>query len=169
MTMLVRKGGSWRTITGAYVFANGSWRQLVAIKVRAGGQWRTVANFTAPPAPPPGGSGSGGGGGGTLSLLLSATIIRGSAAGGSITTSDVTVTPSGGAAPYTYSWSVVSSDGFTVYNCTSSTTATTAAHAASVNPGVTDTCTIHCVVTDSLGTTATSGNVTASFTNTLSP
>lgn len=173
MPTKIRKGGTWQSITACKVFAQGAWRDIVAIKVFSGGTWRLVGNFTAPPPPPSGGGGSGsggggggGGGGGTITLSLSTASIRGIATNSAtITSTGVTVTPSGGSAPYSYLWSIVTQDGLATYTINSPTTATTAVTGSGLPSDTTVSCTIHCVVTDSLGTTATSGSVAASFTN----
>jgi hypothetical protein len=160
MAIKVRFGGVWQTITGGQVFSGGAWRSLVAVQVYSGGAWRQVGNFTPP--------GTGGGGGGALSLSLSTTAIGGRAGTGATamtTSNSATVTPSGGLAPYSYAWSVVSSDGQATYTIDSSTLSTTTATATSLGGPLPSSCgcTIHCVVTDSLGATATSDIVNASF------
>lgn len=158
MSVLVRLGGAWRTITGAQVFSGGSWRTLVAIQVYSGGAWRQVANFSPP--------GTGGGGGGTLSLSLSTYSISSSAHNvADQTSSTVTVTPSGGTAPYTYVWSLDSQDGLATYSITTPTAATTSVEASGIPLGSTVGCAISCHVTDSLGATASIGSVSANFTN----
>jgi hypothetical protein len=157
MPIQVRFGGAWRAITGAQVYAGGAWRQLVAAQVYSGGAWRQVANFT-----PPGG---GGGGGGSLAVTTSSNAISGLGAPSSttVTTNSVTATPSGGLAPYTYAWSFVSTDGQS-YTINSNAVATTTVTGSGLPLDTANTCTIHCVVTDSLGTTATTSNVVATLT-----
>lgn len=80
---------------------------------------------------------------------------------------NVTVNPSGGTPPYTYSWSVVSGTGTitagaTSQTCTVSDTETTS------DTGATSNTTIKCTVTDSVPNNATSGNdvITNTFTRT---
>jgi hypothetical protein len=148
MTVQVRKGGTWRTITSAKVFASGAWRDVIAIKVYKAG-WRTV--FT--------GSSSGGGGSASLSLNLSTTSL--SAVGNSsvLTTGSVTVTPTGGLAPYTYRWSFTVVDGNATWDIDSETTATTTVTGSGLTPNITAHATAHVVVTDSNGVTATSDDV----------
>lgn len=152
MPIQVRKGGVWRQIASAQVFANGAWRSLVAVKVYAGGAWRTVANFTAPS--------------GTFSLSASDSQIFSSGPTSSQTTNTVTVTPSGGLAPYTYSWVFVSRDSNASYSLTNAASAFTAVSATGVPAGATGTASIQCTCTDSTGLTATSAVVVASITNT---
>ena len=140
MSVLVRLGGAWRTITGAQVFSGGSWRTLVAIQVYSGGAWRQVGNFSAP-------SGGGGGGGGTVSVSISPSPFSGTGS----TTPSLTATPSGGLAPYTYAWTVVSSTApMTVTHPSLATT--TAYSTTTLNPGDSINATLRCTVTDSLGT-----------------
>lgn len=163
MGIKVRKGGVWRDIASGKVFANGSWRDLVQIKVFKGGSWRTVANFTAPAEPPSGGGG--GGGGGTITVTLDKGHVEAVSSNAVILTEPVTATPSGGRAPYTYAWSIVSHDTNATYSIISPTLATTQVKAAGIPEEDSGTATFHCVVTDSLGTTATSATIPAGFTH----
>lgn len=152
-------GGRWASPSTAEAYVGGAWRSIQYAEAYIGGAWRTVANFT-----PPGG---GGGGGGSLSLSVSPTSISRTGTASSITTGAITVTPSGGLAPYTYAWSIVSSDAGPTFSIGSPSYASTPVTASAIT--VLDTpynCTIHCVVTDSLGVSATSSSVTATFTRT---
>lgn len=82
----------------------------------------------------------------------------------SVTTSVVTVTVSGGQAPYTYSWARL--DGPDPYwNILAPTSAATAFIRGSVGPGDTEAATYACTVTDALGNTETTITVTASVAN----
>lgn len=86
---------------------------------------------------------------GQAALPFSASVNPGYATGTgrvNITTNSVTVTPSGGTGPYTYAWTYVSGDAFTVLSPTS---ATTAFRAVTTAEGV-----YKCTVTDSLAATA---------------
>ena len=74
--------------------------------------------------------------------------------GCSATTNSVTATPSGGAAPYTYSWSLVSGTSFTV-NSASSATTSFSKTAAGSSGGTTYSATYRCTITDFYGYTAT--------------
>jgi len=142
MGMKVRLGGEWRDITGGKVFKDGSWRNLVAIKVFAGGAWRDVANLTAPAVP------ESGGGGGTISL----SVPDFSAAGpGPTVSANAQATPSGGLAPYTYAWSVISSSPAMV---TISPTNVAKVSVSGNVEGGNISCVVRCVCTDALGTTA---------------
>lgn len=77
--------------------------------------------------------------------------------GGTASTKTVTVTPSGGTAPYTYAWTRFSGEG-TVNNPTKATTLFFATLSAEDEA----TGTFRCTVTDSLGATATA-QVLATF------
>lgn len=153
MPMQTRLGGTWQQITGAKAFLSGSWRTIKAIKAYIGGEWRDVANFSPP--------GPGGGGGGTLTLSLSASSVGRATANSSTVTTNVTVTPSGGIAPYTYSWAKQSGDAITA---SATTAATTAFSASSLVVDETRTAVFRCTCTDSLGVSATSGDVTVTIT-----
>lgn len=152
-------GGTWVSPSGAEAYIGGAWRTLQYAEAYIGGSWRTVANFT-PPSP-----GGGGGGGGTLSLSVSPTSISKVGSPTTFTTGYITVTPSGGLAPYSYVWSIVSSDPGPTFTLTAPGYAST--KVSGTGFPLTDTpynCTIHCVVTDSLGVTATTDNVVATLT-----
>lgn len=150
------KGGVWRQLAGAKVFRSGAWRSILQVKVFYQGAWRTVANFS-----PPGG---GGGGGGTLVVSAAPSSAGRISSSQVITSVTITATPSGGTAPYTYAWSFVGNAG--VCHINAPTVASTSVTAAPVDPGLTESCQIHCVATDSLGTSGTSNTVTLNFTNT---
>lgn len=65
----------------------------------------------------------GGGGGPALAVSLNTTIASKSGLLSTLTTNVVTGTPSGGTAPYTYSWAVTTSDGIFAVSPTASSTA----------------------------------------------
>jgi hypothetical protein len=150
MTMKVRQGGSWQTITAGKAYVGGAWRSLVAIKIFASGAWRTVANFT-PPSGGGGGTGGGGGGGtgggGTLSLSASPSSLYTTSFSSSMTSDPCTITPSGGLAPYTYAWTMIAGTA----GITSPTFATTTF--TKTTSGIANV-TARCTVTDSLHVTA---------------
>lgn len=85
-----------------------------------------------------------------LSASISPNPTYGSRTGaGSVTAGPATVAPSGGVAPYSYSWSRVSGDAFTINSPTAyATTFTAAVPAGVLRFGI-----YQCVVTDSLGAT----------------
>ena len=94
---------------------------------------------------------------GTISSRSSPTYTRGGAAvptAVTIVTSPVTVITDGGAAPFTYSWSLASSSGGT-WNVTDPGKVTTSFECFSVAPKENFTATFECVVTDARGATDT--------------
>jgi hypothetical protein len=153
MAVQVRKGGVWQTITGAQVFANGAWRALVAIQIFANGAWRQVGNFTTPA-----------GGGAAITVSLTDPGLSTVGPSSTLTSAAMHATPSGGVAPYSYAWSIVSADPGPTFTINSPALASTTVTAASIGPiGSNVACTIKCVVTDSLGNTGTSANADMSF------
>jgi hypothetical protein len=153
MTMLLRLGGEWKTISGAKAFAGGSWRPLVAIRVFVGGAWREVVNFTTPAVPP---GTSGGGTTGTLTATASPDDQTASGTLASVVSAPITVTPSGGLAPYTYSWTA---PGLGISHATRATTTFTK---TGMSHGETATQATVCRVTDNLGA-STSAIATITF------
>ena len=79
---------------------------------------------------------------------------------------NVTVTPSGGTPPYTYSWSVVSGAGTITAGSTSQTCAVSDTETATTG-GATFNTTVKCTVSDSIPNNATSGNCVITNTYTL--
>lgn len=157
--MQVRKGGAWRSIRSASAFINGAWRPILYGKCYKSGAWRDVCNFTVAPPPssnPPPAS---------LTLSASPTSISAASNTSPMTTATTTATPSGGASPYSYRWSIVSSDGYS-YTLTNPTGATTGVSVSNLPPGSSSSCSIRCTCSDSTGLSGTSNAVTASFTHT---
>lgn len=68
---------------------------------------------------------------------------------GTATTNTVTVTPSGGTAPYTYAWTLLESDGAVEPTATAPASATTAFVQTSMSPGNIYSSEWRCTVTDS--------------------
>lgn len=154
-------GGAWSSPSTAEAYVSGAWRTLQYGEAYIGGTWRTVANFSPATPAPPGGGTSGGGGGGSLALSVSPTSLTVFGRFSSLTSGSITVTPSGGLAPYTYAWSILGADAPS--SLTAPTFATTAINCIVPSEEVAYATTIQCVVTDSLGVTATSESVTATF------
>jgi hypothetical protein len=143
MTLKVRHQGALRTISRLSVRVGGRLRQLRTLKVMHDGELRLVANF----APP-------------LSVSVSPNFVSGAAfplkpQAQVVTTGYATATPSGGRAPYTYSWS--GSDANSPTRASTSFTRTVPAESE-----IEETHTV--TVTDSMGTSA-SASVTAIFSN----
>ena len=139
--MDVRINGAWVSPSRAQVRIGNAWRTVTRAQAYIGGAWRTIATFTPP-----------------LTLSLSATSVSGFSFGGTVFTNNVTVTPSGGQAPYTYAWVLSSGDGEISYP----TAATTNFYDT---PGieVTTSGQFICTVTNALGSIAVSDPVTATF------
>lgn len=135
MTIKVRDAGTLRTITSMKVRQAGITRTIRTAKVYDGSTLRTVAIFADP---------------------LSVTSPGGTVTGNSstLTTENVTATPSGGFAPYTYSWALTTNGGGTASTTSASTSATTTFTKTNLTPeaDVTDEWTV--TVTDALGSTA---------------
>jgi hypothetical protein len=132
--MRVYISGSWREIESGLVRVGGAWKNLVRIRAYVGGAWEDVASFIQP-------------------LTLSASPVSPNAfifGSGTATTDAVTVTPSGGAGPFTYSWSLVSGT-CTIISPTSASTT----FSRTLTSGERAEVTVRCTVTDSLGTIAT--------------
>jgi hypothetical protein len=134
--MKLRLGGAWKDITGAKIFSGGAWRTLTAIKIYEGGAWRDVANFT--------------GGGGSITLAISPSPVTKTGRTATITTGNVTATPTGGLAPYTYAWVKQSGDDI---NITAPSSAVTAFRADGMSVDEVRTAVFRCTCTDALSTT----------------
>lgn len=129
-----RVSGALKTITGGKVQIGGVLKAMTRLAYYDGAAVRDLQVFTSP-----------------LSASASPTVVAGTITRTGTSTSDATtVTPSGGRAPYSYSWAKVSGQG----DILSPTSATTRFQTAS---GV-----FRCTVTDTLGATA-SADVEAYF------
>jgi Tfp pilus tip-associated adhesin PilY1 len=177
--MQVRKGGAWRTIVSGQAYINGAWRTILYGQCRKSSLWRDVCNFTvsptptptptpAPtptptptPAPTPTPTP-------TLTVTTNITESSATSSTATITGDPVTATPSGGASPYSYAWSIVSTDGHT-FTITAPTFATTNVKVSSLADGATAVCSVHCVVHDSTGLSGTSPTVTYTFDRSSGP
>lgn len=134
MTAQAFVGGAWVTLRRGQVRVGGAWRNLTRVKVYKGGQWRDGPIFVTP-----------------LSASASPSDVSGSASslgGTTVTSGYATATPSGGLAPFTYSWSV--GGGLTITNPASATTAFSKFLSPTQEILTDGTCT----VTDALGSTA---------------
>lgn len=140
--MDARMGGAWVSPTTAEAFAGGTWRTLKYAEAYYSGAWRKIVSFVLP-------------------LTLSATGGSGSAASSTVTGNTATATPSGGLAPFTYSWVHLSGATMTINTPSSASTTFTA---SGVADGATVTATFRCTATDSLGSTATA-DLTVNLTN----
>jgi hypothetical protein len=94
---------------------------------------------------------------GTISITADPASTYGAIAIGftaTISTNTTTVTPTGGANPYTYAWTLITSDGGT-WSIQNPTSATTKFTCAGVVPNSDQTATFRCTVTDNVGGTGT--------------
>ena len=133
MTISLRVSGAWKTVASGKVRIGGAWKQIASCQVYTGGAWKEVTGFA--PA-------------------MTASISPSDAVGyifgaGTVTSEAATCTPSGGTAPYTYSWVILYGDA-TATNPTSASTA----FSQVVNYD-TVTGSAQCTVTDANGTAAT--------------
>lgn len=88
----VKVGGAWKTVYGVSYKVAGVWKTVSAIYVNVAGNWKQVFGAAlSASASPSSASGTG-------------------SSGGTIVTNSVTVTPTGGLAPYSHSWAFLSGD-----------------------------------------------------------
>jgi hypothetical protein len=128
----IRVGGSWHSITRGDIFLGGSWRTLSRGEIYKGGDWHALFNFILP-----------------LTVAITPKPVVKNGRFSPVVSGNVTATPTGGAAPFTYAWSVTGG-----ISATSPTNAVTTM-SASLADGDTASGTATLTVTDSLGTTAT--------------
>lgn len=88
--------GQWRTPTRGEVYIGGTWRRLSRIEVYINGAWRSAAKFIQP-----------------LTLRVSPNPVLGSGGGPKplsriVSSEAASALPTGGLAPYQYSWAVTS-------------------------------------------------------------
>lgn len=141
MAISAGNAGSWRTPTVISVGAGGSWHTVQNAWAGAGGVWRLC--YT------------------NLSASLSVPSVSGSAAApGTATTGPCTCNVTGGTAPYTYTWNLLTGQ----IGADFSAAATTTFSRGGGTPQV-FTATYNCTVTDAGGSTATT--VTLNVTCTL--
>ena len=132
--MKVNVAGVWKTVTTIKVNVAGVWRTVTGTRVNVGGAWKVGETFLQP-----------------LTATISDSAPQGSAFGTpTITTAPVTVTPVGGASPYTYSWALISGVGAAL-----SPTLATTRFRATVDDSQTVTGLFRCTVTDALSSTVT--------------
>lgn len=136
MTMQVRLGGAWKTITGARVFKGGAWRVVKTIKAFADEEWRDVAAFSTAP----------------LSVTISPTSHTKQGGNSTLTTAITTAIPAGGVTPFTYAWVRTSGTKGVVNNPTSAVTTFTATGMAVDEYTIAN---FQVTVTDAAGATAT--------------
>lgn len=145
-------GGVSRTITTMKVLDGSTLRTIFRAKVMDadGTTLRTVATFS--PA---------------MTASAFPIAIDGTAASSSsvpVTTNAVTITPSGGTAPYTYAHSVLAYAGGGAIGFSNISSANTTVTLVNVAPSDSEIATLRCTVTDAFGQTATA-DYDATFTN----
>ncbi|MCW2405028.1 hypothetical protein M2336_001657 [Sphingobium sp. B1D7B] len=143
----IRLQGAPRQIVKASAFHAGALRILRSIKVMDGDNVRTVALFASP-----------------LSAAISPSSVIGAAPRpepSTAITGPVVCIPTGGASPFTYVWSRVSGDIFTIQNAGTATVRFSRANVAATElfQGL-----YRCTVTDAVGQTA-SADVNVQLTN----
>ena len=133
MTISLRVSGAWKEVASAKVRVGGAWKTVASAKVYTGGAWKDVPGFA--PA---------------MTASISPTSVSGFNSGIGIIISDTaTCTPSGGTAPFTYSWSITSGTATITSPASASTTFYEyLAFDTAVGEAT-------CTVTDANGTTAT--------------
>jgi len=140
MAISVGASGSYRTPTVISVGAGGSWRTVQSAWVGAGGTWQPC--YT------------------NLSASLSVSSVSGSTtAPGTAVTGPCTCNVAGGTAPYTYVWNTLTG----TIGADSPNAATTTFSRGGSTPQV-FTGTLSCTVTDAVGSTATTGTLSATCT-----
>lgn len=139
--------GGWRDAAHGRVFVNGAWRTITRAMAYVGGTWRTAVQF----APPLG-----------VSVPDETYVAVGGTPFGS-GGAYVVATPSGGIAPYSYSWSVTSHSGAVTPSLSTPTLAGTSVNGGAYQSSV-DTVLLSVTVTDAIGQTA-AGGTTVLFEN----
>ena len=141
--MKVNVGGVWKTVKTAKVNVAGVWRTATKARVNVAGVWKVGDLFLLP-----------------LTATVNDSTPSGETFGPTtVETNTVTVTPSGGAAPYTYAWVRTSGVG-----SANSPTAAVTSFLAIVPKFNTYVGAFLCTVTDAIGGTATV-TVNSTFTN----
>ena len=146
MPLSVVVAGIEKTVSSASLIVAGVAKTVRRVEAWNGSAWKVVKNFA--PA---------------FSASVSVPEVYGvstAPGGGFVTTNSVTVTPSGGLAPYTYAWSLVSGASATAQSPTFATTT----FRANVGPSDSVVSTFACLVTDSLGQNS-APTVFATFSN----
>lgn len=133
-----RVGGAWRTIAAGEAYAAGAWRTLTRGEAYVAGAWREIFNFALP----------------DLVVATSPSSASGivhptNFIAVTVTSNVVTATVTGGIAPFTYHWTVLSG-AFAITNPGGASTA----FVAYVEPGLVSG-DARCTVTDSTGVIGT--------------
>lgn len=136
MPLKVATGGAERPASEAFIYIAGAKKRVTRIDAWNGSAWKVVQAFVLPL---------------TLSRAPSGTITTDKVFDLELVISkSITVTPSGGLAPYTYAWTILSGAG--VYAAVPTKATTTLRKTMSLGQSVSGSA--RCTVTDSLGTPA---------------
>jgi len=139
MGIKVRRDGAVQAITAMKVMVAGTLRTIRTVKAKQGGTLRTIATFV--PA---------------MTASVSPTTATGADTSRfpkTVASNAVTVTPSGGAAPYTYAWTVIDTTlGSPSFSSASSATVVVY---QSLSPDTDNSGTVRCTVTDAYSQVAT--------------
>jgi len=132
--------GGWRTPARGEVLLGGAWRRISRAEVYRGGSWRPCLSFIAP-----------------LSLSVTpsvdGSVYTGAPRPAVVTSGQAVATPTGGAMPYSYSWTVAGGAVALAPNVASTAFRATVPYASEVSGTATVVC------TDAFGSTA-SGQTT---------
>lgn len=143
--MKVNVGGTLKTVVSAKINVGGTLKQVTKVRHNVGGTIKAGALFTLP-----------------LSATASDYNPTGWRSGtGNVTTSAVTITSTGGYAPYTYAWSRTAGNG-SAGNATSAST-TFSDYVIAGWAGNDTIGTFQCVVTDAHSQTVTVSGIEATF------
>lgn len=138
MTINLKIGTTWKVVATPSVKIGGAWKTVTYIGVKVGGQWKTAYGSTTPPPP-------------ALDVNMQNATVSGSRSNaGSVTSSAAVAVASGGTSPYTYAWTKVSGDTFTV----TSPTAASTTFSTSLTNGQTKSGVYRCTATDAASATA---------------
>lgn len=134
--MRVRDGGVWREIEDGLVFVDGDYKKITSAIIYDDPDWIEIASFIP-----------------DLSLSITPAVAGGGRQGaGPLTTNVVTATPTGGEAPYSYSWQRLNTG--TSFANSPNSPATSFFRTMGNEETVMDT--FSCACTDGLGNVATS-------------
>lgn len=131
------RNSAWHSLSTLYAYRSGAWQRLKTLKVYSGGAWRLIGKFVPPVTVSAYPAGVGG-----MSYTNTSVIVG---------SNPTTATPSGGLAPYTYSWAKVSGDAITASQPSNATTD----FGGTVAVNMTATAIFRVTCTDSIGQTAT--------------
>lgn len=140
-------GGAWRSLSSAFIYVGGQWKRITRAEGYVGGAWKSAAAFL--PA---------------LTVTIDAPNTMVVTTTGVAISDPITAVPSGGSAPYTYTWSRISG---TSGDITSPSAATTT-FSAYLSTGASEDATFRCTVTDAFGNQA-SATVALSFVDVFIP